>query len=112
MAGAARGADEERALLAPDGFESQVDARAFVNLLGNCSLLEKSFNISKSDEPMWNFMEEVLEFQNDPTKRAKWESALSPSETRACAEFIAGPSHVLTSVRIVFLRPSTIHPAV
>lgn len=75
------GADEEQALLAPDGFESQVDARAFVNLLGNCSLLEKSFNISKSDAPMWNFMEEVHEFQNDTTKRAKWEAALSLSET-------------------------------
>ena len=67
--------------MAPDGFESQADARAFVKLLGNCSLLEKSFNISKSDEPMWTFMREVHDFQNDPTKRAKWEAALSLSET-------------------------------
>jgi hypothetical protein len=75
------GSDEERALLAPGEFESQADALAFVNLLGNCSLLDKSFNISKSDQPMWNFMEEVYQFKNDPTKRPKWEESLSLSET-------------------------------
>ena len=57
------GTDEEKALIAPDEFESTADALAFVNLLGNCTLLHKSFNISKSDQPMWQFWQEVHEFK-------------------------------------------------
>ena len=56
------GTDEEQALIAPDGFESCYDAIAFINQLGNCSLLDKSFNISKSDKPMRHFLEQVHEF--------------------------------------------------
>jgi hypothetical protein len=75
------GSDEEKALLAPDNFESTVDALAFVNLLGNCSLLDKSFNISKSDKPMWSFMQDVEDFKNGTKQRHVWEAALSVSET-------------------------------
>jgi hypothetical protein len=75
------GSDEEKALLAPDDFESTVDALAFVNLLGNCSLLDKSFNISKSDKPMWSFMQDVEDFKNGTKQRHVWEAALSLSET-------------------------------
>ncbi len=75
------GTDEEKALVAPDDFESKSDALAFINLLGNCSLLDKSFNISKSDEPMWKFLQEVHEFKEGKIQRHEWEAALSFSET-------------------------------
>ena len=75
------GIDEEKALIAPDDFESRSDALAFINLLGNCSLLEKSFNISKSDKPMWAFLEDVHEFKEGIVQRYQWEQALSLSET-------------------------------
>ncbi len=75
------GTEEEKALVAPEDFESKVDAIAFINVLGNCSLLDKSFNISKSDEPMWNFLQEVHEFKEGKIKREEWEMALSLSET-------------------------------
>ncbi len=75
------GSDEERALLAPDDFESRADALALANVLGNCSLLDKSFNISKSDEPMWSFIQDVEEFKNGTRQRAVWEAALSLSES-------------------------------
>jgi len=75
------GTDEEKALVAPDDFESKSDALEFINLLGNCSLLDKSFNISKSDEPMWRFLQEVHEFKEGKIQRHEWEAALSLSET-------------------------------
>ena len=67
------GTDEERSLVAPDNFESKLDALSFINSLGNCSLLEKTFNVSKSDEPMWNFLEQVHEFKEEKIQRHDWE---------------------------------------
>lgn len=75
------GTDEEKALIAPDDFESRHDAIAFINLLGNCSLLDKSFNISKSDEPMRHFLEQVHEFKDGKVVMADWEVALSLNQT-------------------------------
>lgn len=75
------GTEEERSLVAPDGFESKLEALAFVNLMGNCSLLDKSFNISKSDKPMWEFLKEVHEFKEAKIQRREWEQALVLSET-------------------------------
>ena len=80
------GTEEEKNKVAPDDFLSRMDAFAFVNLLGNCSLLEKSFNISKSDESMWKFLEEVREFKDGKIKRNDWESALSLTETLTSPE--------------------------
>ncbi len=74
------GADEDRVLVAPDGFESRDEAFTFINSLGNCSLLDKSFNVSKSDEPMWTFLQEVREFKEGIIKRDDWEEALSLSK--------------------------------
>jgi hypothetical protein len=71
------GTSEEKALVAPDEFESPFEATSFINLLGNCSLLDKSFNISKSDAPMWEFLEDVHEFKEGKIQRTIWESALS-----------------------------------
>ena len=75
------GTDEERASLAPDGFDSRPEADEFINLLGNCSLLDKSFNISRSDASMWSFLEQVHEFKEGIVQRYQWEQALSLSET-------------------------------
>lgn len=65
--------------VAPYGFENQQRAYDFVSLLGNCLLLLKSFNISKSDRPMWAFLEEVHEFKraDEPIARESWEQAMS-----------------------------------
>lgn len=70
------GTDEEKNLVAPDGFESRDDAIEFINELGNCSLLDKSFNISKSDEPMRALLEKVHEFETGKVQMADWEAAL------------------------------------
>lgn len=80
------GTDEEKALVAPDDFESKFDALAFINLLGNCSLLDKSFNISKSDEPMRKFLYEVHEFKEGKIQLNEWEAALSLSATLTAPE--------------------------
>jgi len=75
------GTDEEKARIAPDDFESRYDAIAFINMLGNCSLMDKSFNISKSDEPMRHFLQQVHEFKDGKVKIADWENALAlPTE--------------------------------
>lgn len=75
------GTDEEKVLVAPDGFESRDGAFTFINSLGNCSLLDKSFNISKSAEPMWKFLQKVREFKEGKIERDDWEEALSLSKT-------------------------------
>ena len=75
------GTDEEKAKVAPDDFESRYDAIAFINMLGNCSLLDKSFNISKSDEPMRHFLQEVHEFKDGKVQMSDWETALSLTPT-------------------------------
>ncbi|MFO1417038.1 MAG: DUF262 domain-containing protein [Methylotetracoccus sp.] len=74
------GDELEKAMLGPDGFENRYQAIAFVNALGNCSLLDKSFNISKSDEPMWSFLKEVHEFKEGKLDRADWQDALGLSD--------------------------------
>ena len=74
------GTDLEKLLIKPDEFDSRWDGYAFVNALGNCSLLDKSFNISKSDEPMWNFLQEVHEFKQGTFARQEWQAALSLSD--------------------------------
>jgi hypothetical protein len=70
------GTDLEKLSLGPDGFDSKWDAQSFVNLIGNCSLLDKSFNISKSDESMWAFLQNVHEFKQGHFVRSDWQSAL------------------------------------
>jgi hypothetical protein len=75
------GPEEEKIKVAPDDFESRFDAFSFINVLGNCSLLDKSFNISKSDRPMWIFLQQVHEFVEGKIHRNEWEAALSLSET-------------------------------
>lgn len=71
------GSDEEKALITPDDFESRYEAFAFINMLGNCSLLDKSFNISKSDAPMRHFLQQVHEFKDGKVLMEDWEAALS-----------------------------------
>ncbi len=47
-----------------------------VNELGNCMLLEKNFNISKSDKPLKSFLEEVHEFRKGEMSLTDWSNAL------------------------------------
>jgi len=75
------GNEEEKVLVCPDGFESREEAVSFINSLGNCSLLDKSFNISKSDGSMWTFLQEVREFKDGIFKLEDWEKAISLSNT-------------------------------
>jgi hypothetical protein len=72
-----KGNEEEKAQLVPDEFTSSQDATEFINSLGNCSLLEKSFNISKSDKEINTFLKEVHEFKNGINKIDDWSKALS-----------------------------------
>lgn len=52
------------------------DTLPLVNKLGNCSLLEKTFNISKSDKTLKSFMQEVHEFKEGKLNLADWASKL------------------------------------
>ena len=62
----------EEEMLAPDGFESKAEAYSFINFIGNCSLLEKSFNISKSARQMHDFLADVHEFKNNTVSMESW----------------------------------------
>jgi hypothetical protein len=60
----------------PTGIEDRADALPLVNMLGNCSLLEKTFNISKSDKTLRSFMEQVSEFKEGKVALSFWAQAL------------------------------------
>jgi hypothetical protein len=51
-------------------------AIAIINRIGNCTLVEKCFNISKSDRTMKSFLEEVINFKEDSTMLPAWATAL------------------------------------
>jgi len=61
----------------PTGLADPVDAEQLANMLGNCSLLEKTFNISKSSKPLSEFLALVHEFKLDTLKIIDWANALS-----------------------------------
>jgi len=69
--------EEKIALGLPEGIQDHDDALALVNRLGNCVLLEKNFNISKSKNPVGAFLGKIYEFQNGSLKISDWSSALS-----------------------------------
>ena len=60
----------------PTGIEDRADALPLVNMLGNCSLLEKTFNISKSDKSLRSFMEQVHEFKEGKVTLTEWAQSL------------------------------------
>ena len=75
------GTDLEKLSVKPEGFESRWDAQGFINLIGNCALLDKSFNISKSDDAMWAFLQEVHEFKQGTFVRQDWQASLLLDDT-------------------------------
>src|SRR5208283_5383548 len=56
--------------------ESDDDAIALVNRLGNCALLEKNFNISKSDRGLKSFLAQIHEVIQKKIRIDAWCAAL------------------------------------
>ena len=72
----------ERRLLAtglPTGVADMEEGKQIINGLGNCILLEKSFNISKSDQPAKVFLDQIHEFKEKKRKVEDWAQALGIS---------------------------------
>ncbi|HJT36730.1 MAG TPA: DUF262 domain-containing protein [Pirellulales bacterium] len=61
----------------PTGYSEMEESLSLANLLGNCSLLEKTFNISKSDKTLKSFMEQVHEFKERRLDLDAWALSLS-----------------------------------
>ena len=64
----------------PTGASDKDDAISLVNRLGNCSLLEKSFNISRSDKTFKSFMQEVHELKTHQVTLDEWAASLGLSQ--------------------------------
>lgn len=60
----------------PHGFSSRPDAEAFINTLGNMSLLNKSFNSSKDKKDMKDFVDQIKDFRQNPALYSQWEASL------------------------------------
>lgn len=60
----------------PADDEQRQELLAAINQLGNCTLLEKSFNISKSDKPLKKFLGDVHEFKTGKVEADDWCSKL------------------------------------
>jgi hypothetical protein len=56
--------------------EELIELNAKVNDLGNCMLLEKNFNISKSNRPLKEFLQGVYEFKEGKWTIEEWARAL------------------------------------
>lgn len=65
----------------PAGITEIEDAMQIVNRLGNCSLLGKNFNISKSDQALKSFLDEVHEFKTGSESLGAWAQALLVSDS-------------------------------
>ena len=65
----------------PTEMEDRAEALQIVNTLGNCSLLEKTFNISKSDKTLRSFMEQVHEFKEGKVALSAWAESLKLDDT-------------------------------
>jgi len=53
------------------------DATAVANRLGNCALLEKNFNISKSNKPLKSFLSQIHEVREHKIRIDAWCAALA-----------------------------------
>ncbi|MDD9965551.1 MAG: DUF262 domain-containing protein [Myxococcales bacterium] len=60
-----------------DGPPNGDDLSTTMNALGNCCLLEKSFNIAKGAEPLRAFLERVHEFRTGTLDATEWVTYLS-----------------------------------
>lgn len=70
----------------PTGIEERAEALTLINVLGNCSLLEKTFNISKSNKSLRSFMEQVHEFKEGKVALSSWAQALEIGDSMLDAE--------------------------
>jgi hypothetical protein len=61
----------------PNGTTDKDEALSIVNQLGNCSLLEKTFNIAKSDRTLKSFLEDVHDFKSNKITLNDWSTALA-----------------------------------
>ncbi|MBN9521368.1 DUF262 domain-containing protein [bacterium] len=61
---------------APKDDEEAQELIQEINRLGNCSLLEKNFNLSKSDKTLRAFLADVYEFKSAKLKLDDWAKAL------------------------------------
>ncbi len=75
--------DKKLVAALPQGIDDRNEAILLVNLLGNCSLLEKTFNISKSDKTLRSFMEQVHEIKEGKVTLSSWGQALGLTERHA-----------------------------
>ena len=76
-----------------------------INELGNCMLLEKNFNISKSDKPLGDFLSDIHEFQTNQLTQNEWAAALAlEMEQVDCGEVPADNLSRLISARTQKIR--------
>ena len=97
----------------PAGTEDRPQALSLVNMLGNCSLIEKTFNISKSDKTLRSFMEQVHEFKDGTVALSSWAQALglddammdaATASTNAIAEAIQARDKAVRAELIEFVK--------
>lgn len=65
----------------PKGTVDAEEALPIVNQLGNCALLEKNFNISKSANSLKSFLSAIHEFAHGKVTLETWAAALGFSDT-------------------------------
>lgn len=86
-----------------DGAHSD-ELQQAVNELGNCLLVEKSFNISKSKQPLSEFLSKVHEFKTHQRSALDWAMALGLDEAQLEAKGSAATLQELFVKRTALIR--------
>jgi hypothetical protein len=76
----------------------QEEVSTILNSIGNCFLIEKTFNISKGKRSLFDFLGEVHEFAQGQMNRNKWASALSVGEPLLLSD-VADFSELITTIK-------------
>jgi hypothetical protein len=64
----------------PKQIADEEEAESVANKIGNCALLEKNFNISKSDKPLKSFLSQIHEVREHKIRIDAWCAALAISQ--------------------------------
>jgi hypothetical protein len=89
--------------LSADDYEKLADYSSVINSIGNCTLLEKSFNISKSAQSFREFLRQVHDFKDNDAAIDAWAVSLGLTENMISPSFA-----LLEEIKTAILQRETL----
>jgi hypothetical protein len=89
--------------LSADDYEKRTDYSSVINSIGNCTLLEKSFNISKSAQSFREFLRQVHDFKDNDSGIDAWAVSLGLTDNMISPSFA-----LLEEIKTAILQRETL----